>query len=126
MPEDEWTAILDTNLTGIFARARFWASTCSNAVTAVSSQLPHSTASSPSVKWLHTQPASRVASLTRHSQWSGRKGVTVNAIRTRVFRTELNAQLLDSTPLARELLIAHPGVALVRLKNSIGAAVICV
>ena len=65
-----------------------------------------------------------VASLTRSLavEWS-KNGVTVNAIAPGVFRTELNAQLLDSTPRGQELLMRTPMGRFGKTEELIGAAI---
>jgi len=65
-----------------------------------------------------------VASLTRSLavEWS-KKGVTVNAVAPGVFRTDLNAQLLDSTPRGKELLMRTPMGRFGKTEELIGAVV---
>jgi NAD(P)-dependent dehydrogenase (short-subunit alcohol dehydrogenase family) len=65
-----------------------------------------------------------VASLTRSLavEWS-KKGVTVNAVAPGVFRTDLNAQLLDSTPRGQELLMRTPMGRFGKTEELIGATV---
>jgi len=65
-----------------------------------------------------------VASLTRSLavEWS-KRGVTVNAIAPGVFRTDLNANLLDSTPRGSELLMRTPMGRFGRIEELVGAAI---
>jgi NAD(P)-dependent dehydrogenase (short-subunit alcohol dehydrogenase family) len=65
-----------------------------------------------------------VLSLTRSLaiEWSA-KGVTVNAIAPGVFRTALNAELLDSTPRGKELLMRTPMGRFGKTEELVGAAV---
>jgi NAD(P)-dependent dehydrogenase (short-subunit alcohol dehydrogenase family) len=65
-----------------------------------------------------------VLSLTRSLavEWS-KKNVTVNAIVPGVFRTALNADLLDNTPRGRELLMRTPMGRFGETQDLIGAAV---
>ena len=55
-------------------------------------------------------------------EWS-RKGVTVNAIAPGVFRTALNADLLDNAPRGQELLMRTPMGRFGRTEELVGAAV---
>ena len=67
---------------------------------------------------------SGVLSLTRSLavEWS-KKGVTVNAIAPGVFRTALNADLLDNGPRGQELLMRTPIGRFGRTEELVGAAV---
>lgn len=125
MPEEEWTAIIDTNLTGtlracqVFGKAmlergygRIVNISSLNAFVALSEVAAYAASKSG------------VASLTRSLavEWS-RKGVTVNAIAPGVFRTDLNASLLDSTPRGHELLMRTPMGRFGKTEELVGAAV---
>jgi NAD(P)-dependent dehydrogenase (short-subunit alcohol dehydrogenase family) len=125
MPEEEWTSILDTNLTGtlracqVFGRpmlergyGRIVNIASLNSFVALNEVAAYAASKAG------------VASLTRSLavEWS-RKGVTVNAIAPGVFRTDLNAQLLDSTPRGQELLMRIPMGRFGRTEELIGAAV---
>ena len=124
-PEEEWTSILDTNLTGTLRACQVFG--------------PHmlgrgygriiniaSLNSFVALSEVAAYAASKagVASLTRSLavEWS-KKGVTVNAIAPGVFRTDLNAQLLDSTPRGQELLMRTPMGRFGKTEELIGAAV---
>jgi NAD(P)-dependent dehydrogenase (short-subunit alcohol dehydrogenase family) len=65
-----------------------------------------------------------VTALTRSLavEW-GARGVCVNAIAPGIFRTELNAELLDGTARGRELLLRSPMKRFGRIEELSGAAV---
>src|ERR1700722_11486311 len=125
MPEEEWTDILDTNLTGtlracqVFGRhmlergyGRIANISSLNSFVALSEVAAYAASKAG------------VSSLTRSLavEWS-KKGVTVNAVAPGVFRTDLNAQLLDSTPRGQELLMRTPMGRFGKTEELIGAVV---
>jgi NAD(P)-dependent dehydrogenase (short-subunit alcohol dehydrogenase family) len=125
MPEEEWADILDTNLTGtlracqVFGRpmlergyGRIVNIASLNSFVALNEVAAYAASKAG------------VASLTRSLavEWS-RKGVTVNAIAPGVFRTNLNANLLDSTPRGQELLMRTPMGRFGKTEELIGAAI---
>jgi len=125
MPEEEWTAIINTNLTGTLRACQVFGKhmlergygrivniaslNCFVALSEVAA---------------YAASKSGVASLTRSLavEWS-KKGVTVNAIAPGVFRTDLNATLLDSTPRGHELLMRTPMGRFGKTEELVGAAV---
>ena len=123
--EEEWGTILNTNLNGtlracqVFGRA----------------MLEHGAGRIINIASLNSYVAltevaayaaskSAVTSLTRSLavEWS-KKGVTVNAIAPGVFRTDINAKLLDSTNRGQELLLRTPMGRFGKTEELIGAAV---
>jgi NAD(P)-dependent dehydrogenase (short-subunit alcohol dehydrogenase family) len=123
--EAEWTNILNTNLTGtlracqIFGRhmlergyGRIINIASLNSFVALSEVAAYAASKAG------------VASLTRSLavEWS-KKGVTVNAVAPGVFRTDLNAQLLDSTPRGQELLMRTPMGRFGKTEELVGAVV---
>jgi NAD(P)-dependent dehydrogenase (short-subunit alcohol dehydrogenase family) len=125
MPEEEWTSILDTNLTGTLRACQVFSKhmlergygriiniSSLNAFVALSEVAAYAASKAG------------VGSLTRSLavEWS-KRGVTVNAIAPGVFRTELNAQLLDSTPRGQELLMRTPMGRFGKTEELVGAAI---
>ena len=125
LPEAKWTNILNTNLTGtlracqVFGRhmlergyGRIINIASLNSFVALSEVAAYAASKAG------------VASLTRSLavEWS-KKGVTVNAVAPGVFRTDLNAQLLDSTPRGQELLMRTPMGRFGKTEELIGATV---
>jgi NAD(P)-dependent dehydrogenase (short-subunit alcohol dehydrogenase family) len=125
VPEEEWTNILNTNLTGtlracqVFGRpmlergyGRIVNIASLNSFVALSEVAAYAASKAG------------VASLTRSLavEWS-KKGITVNAVAPGVFRTDLNAQLLDSTPRGQELLLRTPMGRFGKTEELVGAVV---
>ena len=125
LPEADWTNILNVNLTGtlracqVFGRkmlergyGRIVNIASLNSFVALSEVAAYAASKAG------------VASLTRSLavEWS-KKGVTVNAVAPGVFRTDLNAQLLDSTPRGQELLMRTPMGRFGKTEELVGAVV---
>jgi NAD(P)-dependent dehydrogenase (short-subunit alcohol dehydrogenase family) len=123
--EADWAGIIETNLTGtlracqVFGRhmlARGYGRII-NIASLTSFVALHEVAAYGASK-------AAVASLTKSLavEW-GPRGVCVNGLAPGVFRTELNADLLDGTPRGRELLMRSPMARFGRVDELAGAAV---
>lgn len=123
--EEEWGDIMDTNLTGtlracqVFGRhmlergyGRIVNIASLNSFVALNEVAAYAASKAALV------------SLTRSLavEWS-RHGVVINAIAPGVFRTDLNAQLLDSTPRGQELRMRTPMGRFGRTEELVGAAI---
>jgi NAD(P)-dependent dehydrogenase (short-subunit alcohol dehydrogenase family) len=124
LPEEEWSRVLETNVTGTFRTCRIFAAPMLArgrgrimTIASLSSFLGFFEVSA------YTASKSAVAGLTRALavEWAPH-GVTVNAIAPGVFKTDMNRALLDS-PRGQELLMRTPMRRFGELHELIGAAV---
>ena len=124
-PEDEWQSILDTNLTGTLRACQIFGKYMLEReygrIINIAS-LNSFVALSQVTAYAASKAA--VASLTRSLavEWSS-KGVLVNAIAPGLFRTALNADLLDNTPRGKELLMRTPMGRFGKTEEVVGAAI---
>lgn len=124
-PEEEWNNILNTNLTGTLRACQIFGKPMLERGYGRIVNIA-SLNSFVSLNEVAAYAASKagVAALTRSLavEWS-KLGVTVNAIAPGVFRTELNAKLLDSTARGQELLMRTPMGRFGKTEELVGAAV---
>jgi NAD(P)-dependent dehydrogenase (short-subunit alcohol dehydrogenase family) len=124
-PEDEWQSIIDTNLTGTLRACQiFGKHMLERGYGRIINIASLNTFVALSEVAAYAASKAAVASLTRSLavEWS-KHGVLVNAIAPGVFRTALNAQLLDSTPRGKELLMRTPMGRFGKTEEVVGAAI---
>jgi NAD(P)-dependent dehydrogenase (short-subunit alcohol dehydrogenase family) len=125
MPEQEWTEILDTNLTGTLRACQvFGKHMLERGYGRIVNIASLNSFVALSEVAAYAASKAGVVSLTRSLavEWS-KRGVTVNAIAPGVFRTDLNATLLDSTPRGQELLMRTPMGRFGKTEELVGAAI---
>lgn len=123
--DDDWNSIMDANLTGMLRACREFY----EPLKASGRGRIVNIASLSSFVAFHEVAAygvskAGVLALTRSlgSEWS-RDGINVNALVPGVFRTDLNAELLDNSERGRELLTRTPMKRFGRPEELVGAAV---
>jgi len=124
-PEKDWTAIVETNLTGTLHACQVFAEPMFEAgygriinIASLTTYLGFYEVAA------YGASKAAVGSLTKTlaTEWAP-NGVNVNAIAPGVFRTDLNAKLLDSTDRGKELLMRTPMKRWGKVEELVGAAV---
>jgi len=124
MSDEDWTRIIETNLTGVFRTCRvFGAPMVRQGYGRIITIASLSSFVGLFEVAAYTASKSGVAGLTKALavEWA-QQGVTVNAIAPGVFRTALNSALLDQ-PRGQEFLLRTPMKRFGQVEELVGAAV---
>ena len=125
LDEDDWNALLETNLTGTLRACQvFGRHMVGNGYGRIINIASLSTFVSLFEVAAYSASKAAVASLTKSLaiEWA-KHGVNVNAIAPGVFRTALNQKLLDETPRGQEFLTRTPMGRFGNVEELAGAAV---
>ena len=125
MPESDWSGIVDTNLTGTLRACQvFGAHMLERGYGRIINIASLNSFVALNQVAAYAASKAAVVSLTRSLavEWS-KQGITVNAIAPGVFRTALNADLLDNTPRGKELLMRTPMGRFGKTEEVVGAAI---
>jgi NAD(P)-dependent dehydrogenase (short-subunit alcohol dehydrogenase family) len=123
--DEDWNAILETNLTGTLRACQVFGK---HMVERGYGRIINIASLSSFVALLdvaaYGASKAAVAALTKSLaiEWAP-KGVNVNAIAPGVFRTELNRELLDGTPRGKEFLMRTPMKRFGKIEELVGAAI---
>ena len=123
--ELEWNRLFDVNLTGMLRSCQsFYPALAAHRRGRIINIASLNSFVSLVQVTAYAASKSAVLALTRSLavEWA-RDGVNVNAIAPGVFRTDLNANLLDSTPRGQELLMRTPMGRFGKTEELIGAAI---